>query len=320
MAVGCASRPDPPRDAPGLRQFDHDFPALGARFHATFFAPDARAAAAATNAVASRLADLSAALATDREDSELSRLCAGAGGPARKIGDDLFRVLELAQRISKVSDGAFDVTAEPYAALWRRADEAGAEPAEQQLDVVRPLVGWTKVRLDPIERTAALDVPGMRLDPGGLSLGYAADRMLEELTARGLDRAFVETDIGPFGRVRRFGAPPPGQDGWGLKLNPPPGSRSPAHPAYPVANAAIASSAPRRLIDPLSGKAVTGRPVVVVLARTGAAASALAAAAAVLGRDRGDTVVRTAGATALFDPPAPVPTPAASARRSRGRR
>lgn len=316
---GCATRPGPPPDAAGLRQFDHDVPALGAHFHVTFFAPDAAAATAASNAVASRLADLEAALSTERADSELSRLCAGAGGPARKVGDDLFNVLELSQRVSRLSGGAFDVTAAPYAALWRRADEAGAEPAAEQLEVVRPLVGWTKLRLDPIERTAALDVPGMRLDPGGVPLGYAADRIMDELTSRGFDRAFVETDVGPFGRVRRFGAPPPGQAGWGLQWGAPPGSRAPAGPAHPVAHAAIASSAPHLVIDPLNGTATKDRPAVVVLGRTGAASSALAAAAAVLGRERGETVVRSAGAIALFDPPATASARAASPR-PRGRR
>jgi FAD:protein FMN transferase len=315
---GCAARREAPRETPGLRRFDYDSPALGTRFHVTFFAPDPASAAAASNAIFARLASLEAALATDRADSELSRLCAGAGGPARKLGDDLFNVLELAQRVSKLSDGAFDATAEPYLALWRRADEIGAAPAEQQLEVVRPLVGWKKLRLDPIERTAALEVPGMRLEPGGLSLGYAADRVLEELTASGLGRAFIETDVGPFGRVRRFGAPPPGQAGWGLQLEPPAGSRSPAPPASPVANAAIASSPPDALVDPLTGKRMP-KPPVVVLARTSAAASALSAAAAVLGRERGESAARAAGATALFDPPAGAPAPSADRRRGRSK-
>ena len=315
--LGCANRPAPaPRDTPGFRQTSREFPALGTRFHLTFFAPDDGAATAATNAVASRLADLDAALDPNKPDSEISRLCAGAGGPARKVGDDLFAVLDLAQRVASRSGGAFDVTAAPYEALWRRAAEAGARPAEEQLDVVRPLVGWTKLRLDPIERTASLDAAGMRLDPGPLSLGYAADKVLDVLQSRGLGRAFVETDLGPSGRVRRFGAPPPGQDGWGLQIQPPPGSGGGAPHALPVANAAIASSAPHGLIDPLSGKAVTDRPVVVVLARTGASAAALAAAAAVLGREQGETVVRAAGATALFDAPVPPPGSPVAAKAS----
>jgi thiamine biosynthesis lipoprotein len=312
--AGCTAHRPAPRDTHAARPITRDFSALGTGFHVTWFAPDAAATTAAADAVAARLADLDAALSPDRTDSELSRLCAGAGGPARKLGDDLFAVLEFAQRVSRFSDGAFDVTAAPYLALWRRADEAGTEPAAQQLDVVRRLVGWTKLHLDPIERTAALEMPGMKLDPGPLSLGYAADQVLATLAARGLERAFVETDLGLFGRVRRFGAPPPGQEGWGLQLPPAPGPHPAPGPAHAIANAAMASSAPHRIIDPLTGKSVTDRPVVVVLARTGAAASALAAAAAVLGRERGPAVVWAAGAQAVFD--SPVPPGAAGGRQT----
>ena len=87
---------------------------------------------------------------------------------------------------------------------------------------MRPLVGWTKLRLDPIERTAALDAAGMRLDPGPLSLGYAADKVLDVLQSCGLERAFVETDLGPSGRVARFAPPRRARTGGACNCKPPP--------------------------------------------------------------------------------------------------
>jgi len=316
MISGCGAAAKPSRAAGSLDRFDYALPALGTGFHVTFFAAGAEAATSASDAVASRLADLESKLAPDRADSELGRLCAGAGGPPRKVSDDLFAVLELAQRISKMSDGAFDVTAAPYISLWKRAREAGTEPTDEQLAVVRPLVGWKKLRLDPIERTAALETAGMRLHPGALALGYATDRVLDELKSKGVERAFIETEQGDFGRVRRFGAAPPGQTGWGLLISTGDGSRRLPGPVPTVANTAIASSTASRLLDPLTGKLAAGRPVAVVVARSGAAAGGLATAAAVLGPERGEAMARSAGAAIRFEAPSkPSPSAKKLARR-----
>ena len=308
--LACMGTAPPAPARPTLSRFDHDLPALGTRFHVTFFAPNAPAAADAAAAVSARLADVDAKLATGRADTELARFCAAAGGPPLKLSDELFTVLELSQRVAKASDGAFDVTAAPYLAVWRRAAEAGAEPTDEQLDAVRPLVGWKKLRLDSIERTASLESAGMNLDPAPLSYGYAADQVLDVLKRRGLERAFVETAVNAFGRVRVFGAPPPGEEGWGLEV--PMARRKGRVPgAVPtVSDSAIASSSPGFVLDPLTGKsaAAADHRVAVVLGRTGATAAGLAAAAAVLGRDRGQQVVRTAGAAARFETPARVPS------------
>ena len=306
---GCRSKSPTGPQTPALRRFNAGFPALGARFHISFFAANNSAATTALNAVSKRLADLESKLSTDRADSELSRLCAGAGGPPAKLSDDLFSVLELAQRVAKRSDGAFDVTAAPYLALWRRADVAGVEPAEEQLAVVRPLVGWTRLRLDPIERTAALETAGMRVDPMSVTVGYVADQILAELDRAGAGQASVRTDWGVFGRVQAFGAAPPGQAGWAPDLDTRRRPRRAGVPRFTLAHAAVASSPRGLLLDPLTGRAASNRPVVTVQARTAASAAALSTAAAVLGRERGESLVRSAGGAARFEQASPAAKP-----------
>ena len=49
------------------------------------------------------------------------RLCAKAGGPAVKVSDELFFVLERSKELSEKSGGAFDVTVGPFTRLWRRS-------------------------------------------------------------------------------------------------------------------------------------------------------------------------------------------------------
>ena len=63
-----------------------------------------------------------------RSDSELMRLCRQAGGDPVHVSDELFFVLSRAQEVSRISDGAFDVTVGPVVKLWRRVRRTGRLP------------------------------------------------------------------------------------------------------------------------------------------------------------------------------------------------
>ena len=332
-AAGCAG---PGRgSASSLRQFTRDLPALGTHFHVVLYAADQSAADAALATTAARLADLDTMLNPDRPDSELRQLCDAAGSQPRKLSDDLFAVLDQAQRAARASGGAFDVTAGPYLEAWRRASQTGREPTDAELEALRPLAGWEKLQLEPIERTASLATTGMRIDPAPVARGYAADAIVEALKRHGVERAMV--DVRPTvnaGRTVVVSGPPPDRTGWPVKLEGIPlmqkgrrGRRPKGAYVVTAANAAVAFSANNRgpggqagawLLDPLTGKPADDRPRVVVVDRHGARAAALAAAAAILGREPGNSLVRSAGAMAHFAPPAPPPRGKASNLNSGG--
>jgi thiamine biosynthesis lipoprotein len=127
------------------------------------------------------------------------------------VSAELFDVLQRAQRISQLSDGAFDVTVGPYIRLWRFARKRKVLPTAAEIATARAAVGWQKLRLDPRARTVTLTVPNMRLDVGSIGKGYAADQALRLLKGRGIDRALVAAS----GDIA-IGNPPPGQRGWKL--------------------------------------------------------------------------------------------------------
>ena len=108
---------------------------------------------------------------------ELSRLSDTAGSRrAVKLSDDLWRVLQKAQEVSRQSDGAFDVTVGPAVRLWRRARRTKQMPDAERLAEARKAVGYQFLLLDSKLRTATLKRPLMRLDLGGIAAGYAADQ------------------------------------------------------------------------------------------------------------------------------------------------
>jgi thiamine biosynthesis lipoprotein len=211
LAVGIGSATAP---GAGEERFEIESPQMGTKARLVLYASDRPRAEAAARAAFARIAGLDARLSDYREDSEISRLAQGAGGPPVVVSRDLFTVLAAAQDQAVRSDGAFDVTCGPLSRLWRRARRQGALPDPSELMAARLLVGPAGLELKDAARTARLRHPGMRLDLGGVAKGYAADAALRVLRTRGFPRALVE-----LGGEVVAGAPPPSLDGWTVALS-----------------------------------------------------------------------------------------------------
>jgi thiamine biosynthesis lipoprotein len=317
LACLTSCRAGAPSGANGsLRRFSRTHTALGTTFRVTVYAGDTTAAQAAMGAAVERLDALDGILNPARPESEIAALNAAAGGAAVRVGDELFALLVEAQRLAKDSDGAFDVTAGPYIDLWRRAAAGGTAPTAAELSDAKLRVGWQNLRLDAIEHTAALGLPGMRVDLSGIAHGYAADELMRELGRYGCERASVSA-----GNVQVVGGPPPGQNGWRVELREAAVPRGPA--TMELSNAAVAFSpnarragkrggvtagrdVQRPLIDPQSGRVFGDRPTVVAFTRRGgAAAESFAAAAAVIGDPGSGVLTRSARGARFRFAPAP---------------
>ncbi|MGE0609133.1 MAG: FAD:protein FMN transferase [Pirellulales bacterium] len=273
---------------------------MGVGWKLILYAPDQETADRAAKAVFARVEELNGILSDYDPESELSRLSqtAGSGRPV-PVSDELWRVLETSQSLARQSGGAFDITLGPVIRQWRRARRTGKIPPADELTAARGLVGHTLLQLDPIGRTARLDKADMRLDLGGIAMGYAVDESLRVLHDMGITRALLDAsgDIG-------VTDPPPGAAGWRIEVAPPGGAEtnqpSKAAPIVLIlANAAVTTSGDlyqhveidgRRyshIVDPRTGLGLTDRSNVTVVADTCMAADSLATAASVLGPQAG---------------------------------
>jgi FAD:protein FMN transferase len=260
---------------------------MGTVFRIVLHAPSTEIAREGAEAAFARIAALDEALSDYRASSELSRLCARAGGPPVPVGPDLFAVLTRAEDVALRSRGAFDVTVGPLTRLWRRAFRSGVAPAAEALADARMRVAHGQVRLDPTLRTVALLRPGIQLDLGGIAKGYAADEALAVLRQRGLGAALVAA-----GGDVVAGDPPPREAGWHVSLAP--FGPSGASETILLREGAVSTSGDaeqwveidgRRyshIVDPRTGWALSGRRASIVVARDGATADALATALTVM--------------------------------------
>ena len=285
---------------------------MGVDARLVLHAPDRAAAERAGTAAFARIAALDTIMSDYRRDSELMRLCVRAGGGAVPVSPDLFTVLQRAEAVSRHSRSAFDVTVGPLIALWRTARKSGTLPDPAELAAARKKVGWQQIHLDPKARTVRLTVPGMKLDLGGIAKGYAADAAQLVLKAHGITRALVE-----LGGDIVVSAPPPGADGWNIRV---PNAGDDSGPAdLKFANCAISTSGDteqfalisgRRyshVVDPRTGQALTSRVQVTLTAPDGLTSDPLATAVSVLGHEDRDVLLAAYPGSRAYIRVLPVP-------------
>ncbi len=291
-----------------LQRFAFTEPHMGTLFRIVLYAPDEATAKKAAQAAFARIAQLDSIMSDYRPASELLRLCQKAGGPPVLVSPDLFAILTRAQEVSKLTEGAFDVTVGPIVKLWRRARRTRQLPNTDDLARAVALVGYRNIRLDPVAGTVQLLVKGVLLDLGGIAKGYAAEAALEVLRRLGLRQALVAA-----GGDIAVADPPPEAKGWKVGIAPLKNPEAPPEHYLLLHNAAVSTSGDSEqfveidgkryshIIDLKTGMGLVGRRSVSVIARHGATADSLATALCVLGPERGLSLIeKTEGAAALF--------------------
>jgi thiamine biosynthesis lipoprotein len=286
--------------APTENQFEFSRIVMGAPCRVVFYAPSEESANESARAVFERLARIEEALSDWVPSSEIRQLPSLAA-VRTTVGADLATALSASLQYARMTDGAFDPTVGALTKRWRAARSDGRVPDAAELLTLRARCGWQQVQFDEATHKYATRVPGLELDFGGIGQGIGADAALAVLREHGVTSALIDLS----GDIAVSDAPP-GRTGWNIDLD------DPWHTKLELANAAVTTSGDRfqhmdvaadggtttaadggtttrrsHIIDPATGEPLTTRVEVVVVARTGVEADALATALSVMGPERG---------------------------------
>ena len=146
------------------------------------------------------------------EYSGVNNLCTvnrAAGKEAVAVDAELFDFLVAAKELYETTGGHLNVMMGAVTSLWNTARtnaESGsaALPSEQALAEAKKHISIESLVLDRENRTAYISDPAASLDVGAFGKGYAAERVSELLSARGVQNGYV-LDFG--GNLRVIGAP-----------------------------------------------------------------------------------------------------------------
>ncbi len=291
MGGGAAAAGVWKRQGRSFRRYVRQSHALGSKVHLTIWHDHAAIAHEALEAAFDGIDAVEEVMSLYRPHSQLCRL--NKRGHMMGPHPDLVRVFTYAQKLSRLSNGAFDITVQP---LWQ-ARTLGKDLTE--LD----RVDWRQVELS--SSRIAFKRPGMQATLNGIAQGFAADRVSEILSRFGVQHALIDT-----GEHHALGHRD-GEAFWRTGIQ---------HPRDPDAFLAVAGLANRclatsgdyattltndfsehHLIDPNTGRSPKELSSVSVAAATSMEADALSTAAFVLGLERGMALIeKTPGADALM--------------------
>ena len=272
--------------------------------------PDSIAPETLQTGVNSLLEGVNRKMSTYDSESELSRFNRNAGTDWVEISDELLTVMEEALRVSRLSDGAFDVTVGPLVNLWGFGPEMGEDdiPSEEAIDAALIRVGYERIQLQSEPPAMRKERSDVYVDLSAAAKGYAVDKVADYLESRGISDYLVE--IG--GELRAKGHNP-GDNPWTIAIEKPaPGEQS-IQRVVRLTEGGVATSGDYRnffekdgqryshVIDPHTGWPVRHQLAsVTVISDTCMHADALATTLLVLGPDTGFELAEREQLAAFF--------------------
>jgi len=266
-------------------------------------------------AISGQLERVDALMSHYRQDSEVSAFNAAEPGQPLEVSPETLEVVVLAQEISEISGGAFDVTIGPLVDAWGfgPAPSRSAAPTEEQIAALLDRIGHDELLVDRAASTLAKRREGVTLDLSAVAKGYAVDRVAIALAAEGIDRYLVEVG----GELRARGRNGQGNS-WRVAIEKPRVVDGGLARVLTLETASIATSGEYRNYRIVEGRRAshtidprTGRPIahhlaaVTVIDRACARADALATALNVLGPDEGWQLAVDHDLAALFQVASP---------------
>jgi len=191
--------------------------AMGSTFTIVVHAEDRNLLQAAVDLSFEEVRRLDNLLSNYKPRSEWSKINREAAqGPVR-VSPELFSLLAACVEYSRQSQGAFDITVGPLVRTWGFYKGSGRLPHRAEIRSAMTKVGYRLLVLNAEDSTVRFARPGMEIDPGGIGKGYAVDRVVEILRARGIRSAMVSAGGSS---IYGLGAPP-GEKGWKVELRHP---------------------------------------------------------------------------------------------------
>jgi thiamine biosynthesis lipoprotein len=158
---------------------------------------------------------LDALLSNYKPESEWSRINREAATHPVRVSPESFRLLSDCIDYSRASEGTFDLTVGPLMRAWGFFGGEHRVPSRDEIREALAIVGYEHVQLNAPEQTVRFNRPGVEIDPGGVGKGYAVDRMVEILRARGIRNALVAASGSSIFGV---GNPPEEPKGWTISI------------------------------------------------------------------------------------------------------
>ena len=137
------------------------------------------------------LRDINKQMSTWDEESEISKLNRNKSDSLIKVSADLYSVIKESLKISKKTQGAFDVTIFDLMSLWGFGPKANNDyPSDSVILNALKNSGWEKLILK--DKGLSKKNPNLKLDLNAIAKGYAVDKVHQKILEMGFKDVFIE--------------------------------------------------------------------------------------------------------------------------------
>ncbi len=266
---------------------------MGSRFEITIVAKDADLGNQYIDIATAEISRIERLISSWDPNSQTSEINRQAGKKAVKVDSELFQLIERSIGISKLTDGAFDISYASMDKVWNFDGSMKKLPSEEQIAASVAKVGYQNILLDKQKNTVFLKQEGMKIGFGAIGKGYAADKAKALLISKGVSSGIINAS----GDMNTWGEQPNGTS-WKVAITNPM-DKNKVFALLPIKNGAVVTSGNyekrvslngkqySHIIDPRTGYPSEGIVSVTVFAPKAELADALATSVFVMGKTAG---------------------------------
>ena len=266
---------------------------MGSRFDITVVAKDPVEANKYIDLAINEITRIEQLISSWDSKSQTSEINRSAGIKPVKVDSELFDLIQRGIGISKLTDGAFDISYASMDKIWKFDGSMTEMPSTDSIKASVAKVGYRNIILDNENNTVFLKLKGMKIGFGAIGKGYAADKAKNLLISKGVVAGIINAS----GDMNTWGKQPDGSE-WKVAITNPM-DKNKVFALLPINNGAVVTSGNyekyvtfndvryTHIIDPRTGYPATGIISVTVFAPKAELADALATSVFVMGIEVG---------------------------------
>ena len=209
------------------------------------------------------------------------------------VDEEFFNLIQRAIQISKLTEGAFDISYASMDKIWKFDGTMKTMPSKDIIKQSVAKVGFQNILLNQEKHSVFLKLKGMKIGFGAIGKGYAADKAKALLKEKGVDAGIINAS----GDMNTWGKQPDGKD-WKVGITNPL-NKNKVFTLLPIYEKAVVTSGNyekyvtfggqrySHIIDPRTGYPSKGVVSASVFAPSAELADALATSIFVMGKDVG---------------------------------
>jgi thiamine biosynthesis lipoprotein len=159
---------------------------MGSRFDITVVAKDSIVANKYIDTAAFEILRIEKLISSWDPNSQTSKINANAGIKPVVVDEELFNLIQRSIGLSRLTDGAFDISYASMDRIWKFDGSMKEMPSEKNIKASVEKVGYENIVLDPSKHSVFLKLKGMKIGFGAIGKGYAADKAKTMLIEKGV--------------------------------------------------------------------------------------------------------------------------------------